>query len=73
VVTEKPEISLNHKNAMKKNQKKNQNAFTVIHDFRTQNDVTSVPRSACILYEPGRSAQNQKMVPVDFETAVSFQ
>ena len=64
-MTEKPEISLKHKNAMKKIQK-NQNAFTVIHDFRTQNDVTSVPRSACNLYEPGRSAQTQKMVPSGF-------
>ena len=39
--------------------------FTVIDDFRTQNDVTSVPRSA-IYYEPGRSAQTQKIVPSGF-------
>ena len=64
MVTEKPEISLIHKNAMKKSKKKNQNAFTVIHDFRTQNDVTSVPRSAIYtIIRTGRSAQTQKMVP----------
>jgi len=49
VVTEKPEISLKHKNAMKKS-KKNQKAFTVIHNTKWRNFRSAV----CNLYEPGR-------------------